>query len=116
MPSVGTIDYNEGPSNPWHDCGEMKRLWMLERRLPLNLDEEQDTKRRKIFVQGGLARECFSEVILTTDSEVISHGAKADEMKRRQSDLNYLMDMGRLTQEKLRELWGPRRCPRTSVV
>ena len=96
----------------------MKRLQMLERRLPLNLDEEQDTKRRKIFVQGGLARECFSEVILTTDSEVISHdefaamrdqfgllGAKADEMKRRHSDLNYLMDMGRLTREKLRALW-----------
>ena len=112
------MDYNEGPSNPWHDCGEMKRLWMLERRLPLNLDEKQDTKRRKIFVQGGLARECFSEVILTTDSEVISHdefaamrdqfgllGAKADEMKRRQSDLSYLMDMGRLTREKLQALW-----------
>ena len=42
---------------------------------------------------------------MTTDSEVISHAAKADEMKRRQSDLNYLMDMGRLTREKLRELW-----------
>ena len=88
------------------------------------LEEEEDTKRRNIFVQGCLARECFSEVILTTHSEVILHdefasmrdqfgllGAKAeqkaktDEKKRRKSNLNYLMDMGRLTREKLRELW-----------
>ena len=88
------------------------------------LEEEQDTQRRKIFVQGGLARECFSEVTLTTHSAVILHdefaalrdqsgliGAKAeqktkaDEKKRRQSDLNYLMDKGRLTQEKLQAPW-----------
>ena len=106
-----------------------KRPRKLDLRFAKYLEEEENTKRRKIFVQGGLAPECFSKVILTTHSEVILHdefaamrdqfgllGAKADELKRRQSDLNYLMDMGRLTREKLRALWRPRRCPRTSVV
>ena len=127
-----------GPSNPWHDYVETKRLQMLERRLPLNLDEEQDTKSRKIFVQGGLAmfvdkdltpeclfKQCDADAEgRTSHTEVISHDdfaamrdqfgllgakaeqkAKADEKKRRQSHLNYLMDKDRLTQEKLQALW-----------
>ena len=127
MPSVGTLHYNEGLSSPWHDCGKMKRPRMFERRFAMYLEEKQGTKRRKIFVQGGLARECLSETCVAdakggpSHTEVILHDefaamtkefgmtgakAKADEKKHRQSNLNELTDKTRLTLEKLQAHLG----------
>ena len=93
-------------------------------------DGYQNMKRLTMFVHKDLTPECLFKQCdadaegRTSHTEVISHDefaamrdqfgllgakaeqkAKADEKKRRQSHLNYLMDKGRLTQEKLQAPW-----------